>query len=152
MPDEILDDHDHPITRAVGSAFHTPAGWSALVQAIGEAHTVGQPLSVALGWLDRYGNRIAEQIATRHPGEPNSTGPVEQVLREVNRRIGDRVGSFGNRARMAKLLALITLELTSGADGRQWADRLREHLYLAGGRPANQRPHDDAKGTPSLIV
>jgi hypothetical protein len=89
---------------------------------------------------------------TRDPAGPNSTGPVEQVLREVDRRIGDRVGSFTNRARMAKLLTLMTLDLSGKADGRQWADRLRERLYLAGERPANQRPHDDPKGAPSLIA
>jgi hypothetical protein len=37
------------------------------------------------------------------------------------------------------------------ADARDWADRLRERLYLAGGRPANQRPHDDPRGTYSLF-
>ncbi len=51
--------------------------------------------------------RAAAQAATRDPGRPNSTGPVEQILREVDRRIGDRVGSFTNGARMANLLDLI---------------------------------------------
>lgn len=46
----------------------------------------------------------------------------------------------------------MTLDLTGQADGRHWADRLRERLYLAGGRPQNQRPHDDPKGVRSLIV
>jgi hypothetical protein len=53
---------------------------------------------------------------------------------------------------MAKLLALMTLDLNGQADGRQWADRIRERLYLAGGRPQKQRPHDDPKGTHSLIA
>src|SRR5215218_4272220 len=70
----------------------------------------------------------------------------------AGRRIGDRVGSFTNRARMAKLLALMTLDLSGKADGREWADRLRERLYLAGGRTNNQRPHDDPKGSYSLIA
>jgi hypothetical protein len=74
------------------------------------------------------------------------------VLREIDRRIGDRVGSFTNRTRLAKLLNLMTLDLLGKADGRQWADRLKERLYLAGGRPQNQRPHDDAKGVHSLFL
>jgi hypothetical protein len=82
----------------------------------------------------------------------NSNGPVEQVLREIDRRIGDRIGSFTNRARLAKLLDLMTLDLLGKADSRQWADRLREQLYLAGGRPKNQRPHDDPKGVHSLFL
>jgi hypothetical protein len=53
---------------------------------------------------------------------------------------------------MTKLLALMTLDLAGRADGRQWADRLRERLYLAGGHPSNQRPHDEPKGTHSLMA
>jgi len=152
LPDEILDDPGHAITRALGGAFHSPQGWSALVEAIAGEHCGGQSLVLAQRWLKRYGDRVEAQVATRDPGGPNSTGPVEQVLREVDRRIGDRVGSFTNRARMAKLLALMTLDLSGRADGRGWADRLRERLYLAGGRPDNQRPHDDPKGSYSLIA
>lgn len=152
LPAEIIDDRDHPITRALGGAFHTPGGWSALLEAIADEHSARQSLTLALRWLDRYGSRVAAQIATRDPGGPNSTGPVEQILREVERRIGDRVGSFTNRARMAKLLTLMTLDLSGRADGREWADRLRERLYLANGRPDNQRPHDDPKGRYSLIA
>ena len=152
LPEEILADREHPITRALATAFHTPADWRALADAIGDPHAAGPSLTLARRWLERYGNRIAAQVATRDPCVPNSTGPVEQVLREVDRRIGDRVGSFTNRARMAKLLALMTLDLTGQADGREWADRIRERLYLAGGRPANQRPHDDPRHSPSLIA
>jgi hypothetical protein len=152
LPDALLADRAHPITRALPDAFRTPAHWSTLVEAIADKRSGGQLLVLAERWLARYGDRVAAQIATRNPGGPNSTGPVEQILREVDRRIGDRVGSFTNRARMAKLLALMTLEMTGRADGRQWADCLRERLYLVGGRPANQRPHDDPKGAYSLIA
>jgi hypothetical protein len=100
----------------------------------------------------RYGQLARAQVPTRDPHGINSTGPVEQVLREIDRRIGGRVGSFTNRARLAKLLDLMTLDLLGKADGRDWADRLRERLYLAGGRPANQRPHDDPKGIHSLFL
>jgi len=45
----------------------------------------------------------------------------------------------------------MTLDLLGKADGRDWADRVQEQLYLAGGRPENQRPHDDPKGIFSLF-
>jgi hypothetical protein len=153
VPDAILDDHKHPITRALPSAFHTPQAWRTLDQAIRDEHATGEhgPLKLALGWLDTYGQIAEAQIATRDPHGINSTGPAEQALREIDRRIGDRVGSFTNRARLAKLLDLMTLDLRGQADGREWADRLRERLYLAGGRPNNQRPHDDPKGIHSLF-
>ena len=152
LPNELIADRAHPITRALDGALRTTQGWRALVEAISDERSAGRPLVLAERWLSRYGDRIETQIASREAGSPNSTGPVEQVLREVDRRVGDRVGSFGNRTRMAKLLALMTLDLNGSADGREWADRLRERLYLAGGRPHNQRPHDDPKGTNSLLV
>jgi hypothetical protein len=62
------------------------------------------------------------------------------------------IGSFTNRARLSKLLDPMTLDMRGRADGREWADRLRERLYLAGGRPQNQRPHDDPKGVHSPFL
>jgi len=154
LPDEILANRAHPISLALPDAFHSPKAWDRLETAIRAEHTTGEhrPLGLAIKWLESYGQIARDQIPTREPNGLNSTGPVEQILREVDRRIGDRVGSFTNRARLAKLLNLMTLDLLGKADGRAWADRLRERLYLAGGRPQNQRPHDDPKGVPSLFL
>lgn len=87
---------------------------------------------------------MAEQCKTR-PAGGNSTGAVEAVLREVGVRIGERAASFSNRERMSKLLTLMTLDMRTSADGRVWADALRERIYLAGGTAAHIRPHDDRK-------
>jgi hypothetical protein len=154
LPDELMADAGHPVCRALPDAFRSPQAWSALDYAIREEHATGPhgPLALAVKWLDTYGQTAQAQTMTHNPFGVNSTGPVEQVLREIDRRIGDRVGSFTNRARLAKLLDLMTLDLLGKADGREWADRLRESLYLAGGRPANQRPHDDRKGVQSLFL
>ncbi len=154
LPDAILTDQRHPVTRALPDAFYNQRAWTTLEQAIRDEHAGGEhgPLALAVRWMETYGRVAEAQIATRDPHGINSTGPVEQVLREVDRRIGDRVGSFTNRARLSKLLNLITLDLLGKADGRDWADRLRERLYLAGGRPRNQRPHDDPKGVHSLFL
>ncbi len=154
LPDPVLADREHPIMRALRDAFQTPEAWTRLEDAIRAEHAHGEhgPLALAITWLSTYGRIAQAQIPTRDPHGINSTGPVEQVLREIDRRIGDRIGSFTNRARLAKLLDLMTLDMLGRADGREWADRLRERLYLAGGRPTNQRPHDDPKGVHSLFL
>lgn len=154
LPDEILADRRHPITQALPDAFHTLKAWDRLEHAIEAECRYGlhSPLALAVKWIDSYGQIAKAQIPTRDPHGINSTGPVEQTLREIDRRIGDRVGSFTNRARLSTLLDLMTLDLRGQADGRAWADRLRERIYLAGGRPQDQRPHDDPKGIPSLFL
>lgn len=153
LPAELLADGRHPIASTLPEAFRAPENWRRLQRAIETEHAEGKygPLALAIQWMQTYGRRAEAQIATRDPNGINSTGPVEQALREVERRIGNRVGSFTNRARLAKLLDLITLDMTGKADGRGWADQLRERLYLTHGRPANQRPHDDPKGFYSLF-
>jgi hypothetical protein len=152
VPDELLANGKHPVTRALADAFHSPQAWNALDHAIREQHATHGSLALAIKWLDSYGQTAAAQTQTRNPFGLNSTGPVEQVLREVDRRIAGRVGSFTNRTRLAKLLDLMTLDMRRKADGREWADRLREGLYLAAGRPVGQRPHDDPKGVHSLFL
>jgi len=154
IPREVLDDPRHPISRTLPEAFRDQTAWKTLERAIREGHASGEPasLTLAVKWLDTYGQVAKAQISTRDPHGINSTGPVEQTLREIDRRIGNRVGSFSNRTRLAKLLDLMTLDLRGQADGREWADRLRERLYHAGGRPTNQRPHDDPKGVHSLFL
>lgn len=123
------------------------------VEACEDEHRTGaQPMRLVMNWLDYYGDLVAAQCATRRPNSPNSTEPVESVLREVNNRTGDRVASFTNRERMTKLLTLMTMDLRRRADGCVWADRLRERIYLAGGYAAPTRPHDDRKGTYSLYT
>lgn len=121
LPDEILADRSHPISRALLDAFHNLQAWDRLEHAIRAEHTHAEhrPLGLAVKWLDTYGHLARAQIPTREPNGLNSTGPVEQVLREIDRRIGDRVGSFTNRTRLAKLLNLITLDLLGKAAARQ---------------------------------
>jgi hypothetical protein len=53
---------------------------------------------------------------------------------------------------MNRLLALMALDMRGQADGRIWADRLRERTYLRGGRSPEQRPHDDARDVVSLTA
>lgn len=98
LPEEILADRAHPITRALPDAFHTTEAWAALEQAIRAEHSGAEPrpLTLAIKWLETYGQIAEAQIPTRDPHGINSTGPVEQILREIDRRIGDRVGSFTN--------------------------------------------------------
>jgi hypothetical protein len=146
LPPALLDDRTHAIGQAFVPALLNPVYWRRFenaVRATAAAGTCG-PLVTAINFLDSYGPRIAAQTGTRQPGLSHSTSPVESALRQIDRRIGDRVGSFTNRARLAKLLQLMALDRRGQADSRQWADRLREQLYLAGGRPAtHQRTADD---------
>ena len=82
LPEEVLADRQHPITRALWDAFHSIEGWTRLEHAIQAEHLSGEhgPLTLAINWLDTYGQIAKAQIPTRDPHGINSTGPVEQVL------------------------------------------------------------------------
>lgn len=154
IPDGIAADPASPVTQTLGPAFYTPARWRAFVAAVEHEHDAGThgPLTGLLRWIDDYGELIERQAATRHPTVPNSTSPVEAPLAEIKRRLEDRAGVFTNLARMNKLLVLMALDLRGQTDGRAWADRLREHTYLAAGRAPEQRPHDDPQPVVSLTA
>jgi hypothetical protein len=57
LPDEILADRSHPISRALLDAFHSLKAWDRLENAIRTEHTHGEhrPLGLAVKWLDTYG-------------------------------------------------------------------------------------------------
>ena len=54
LPDAILADQRHPITRALTDAFHHPRAWIALEQAISSEFATGRhrPLTLAVRWME----------------------------------------------------------------------------------------------------
>jgi len=151
LPPGLLGTAD-PIGQTYDLALVSPQRWAAFVAACEHEIALARyPMTLVANWLRDFGDQVAAQTATRDPHLPNSTGSVEAVLREVGVRIGERVGSFTNRARMANLLTLIAADIHTKSNGRLWADRIRERIYLAGGHARHQRPHDDRKGDYSLL-
>ncbi|MGH3610406.1 MAG: hypothetical protein ACRDRD_20310, partial [Pseudonocardiaceae bacterium] len=75
LPDELLDDRGHPITRALPDAFHSLEGWERLEHAIRAEHTDGEhrPLGLAVKWIETYGQIARAQTRTREPNGLNST-------------------------------------------------------------------------------
>jgi hypothetical protein len=142
----------HPIGQTFDRALLDSKRWTDFVEACeDEAATQPRAMAGVMRWFGNYGELIEAQVATRRPELPNSTGACEAMLRLVGERLGDRVGSFTNRARMEKLLKLMTADMRQKSSGRVWADRVRERIYLAGGHARHQRPHDDPKGSYSLL-
>jgi hypothetical protein len=154
LPDSLAADASNPVMQRIGLAFREPERWQRFVDAVEQEHAAGThgPLHLLLRWIDDYGAIVEAQAATRDRGIPNSTSPVEASLQQVVRRLRDRAGVFTNLARMNKLLALITLDLRGQADGREWADRVRDRTYQVGGHAGHQRPHDDRRGHCSLTA
>lgn len=154
IPNSMLPDHTSLVMQRLGPAFYAPARWRAFVDAVEHEHTARThgALTGLLRWIDDHGALVEHQAATRDPRVPNSTSPVEAPLAEVKRRLENRAGVLTNLARMNKLLALMALDLRGETTSRTWADRLREHTYLADGHAAQQRPHDDPNGTASLTA
>jgi hypothetical protein len=81
-----------------------------------------------------------------HPeGAVAASGVVEQF--DV---VADRAGELDAglpAVAVEELLDLMTVDLRGQADGRDWADRLRERLYLAGGAHKTSDPATIPKGS-----
>lgn len=135
-------------------ALFSVSEWDAFVQAIQHEDAHGTALPAALRWVGMYGPRIREQAANRWRRGPYSTGSVEAVNRKLaDEFIGTRANRLGNRARTIKLLDLLTVGLNGHASQRDFAKAVRIYLEGHHGRPQlPQRPHDDAKGAPSLFL
>lgn len=142
---------EHPLNRACRQALFSPEHWARFERDARETHDRADPHLPALGrWLETNSSEIAAQLAAGANG-PRSIGAVETALHDVQGAFHGRSQSFGNRARLNKLLELMTLHANGQADPRRFADRLRERLHPAGGIAPDQRPHDDPKGAPSLL-
>lgn len=143
----------HPVVRALRVALVDSGNWSFFAAQVKHSHQNGNPaLPAMMRWLRLHGVAVAASVAKRTPRRPNSTGAVEAVARKLKGAFLCRSRSFGNRARVNLLLDLMTLHLNGRADGRMWADRLRERLHARGGVAPEQRPHDDRKGDRSLVT
>jgi hypothetical protein len=143
----------HPVMRALRLALVDSGNWGFFAAQVRHTHQQGSPpLPAMMRWLALYGDDVAASVARRTTTGPNSTGAVEATARKVKTAFLGRAQSFGNRARMTLLLDLMTLHLNGQADGRVWADRLRERLHPSGGIAPQQRPHDDSKGERSLVA
>jgi len=130
----------------LGRAFYGPTEWADFVSAL--APTAVRDRGVRK-WLRRWTKRVADQLA-RHTFRPTtrSTGGVEQTLKAVERRIGDRRHMFANRERTNRLLLLMVLDLSDRAHERIWATTVRSWLASRGGRPPSVRQIADPVGGP----
>jgi hypothetical protein len=134
------------------SALFDSGNWNFFAAQVRHTDAAGAPkLPAMMRWLDLYENDVAASVRVRASDGPKSTGAVEAILRKVGSSFDGRSQSFGNRARMNKLLGLMTLYFNGQADDRIWADRLRERLHHAGGWAPRQRPHDDPGDSRSLV-
>lgn len=140
---------EHPVLEAFGRALWDEHRWAEFERAVERSNPA---LPGMVRWLAAYGPAIRAQLRTRTWAGPNSIGGVESALRQVEKAFLGRSQSFGNRARLDRLLALMTLQQNGDADPRSWADRLRERLHPRGGIAPEQRPHDDPRGQPSLLA
>jgi hypothetical protein len=90
-------------------------------------------------WLDAKADVIAAQVADPD-FHPKSTGALEQRLRHVDDRIGERRG-FENKARTDLLLRLWAVQLNHRAHLEEFIRKVRQHVEVNRGRVrARSRP------------
>lgn len=150
LPRDVQKDRADPIHSLIAVAQHSPDGWTALGEEI--AHrmaTTSGYLGVAK-MVSTNDALVRAQIATRSPQGPNSTGPIEQFLHQLDATIGDRAARLTNKARTDALLKLLAAGSNGWADETAWAELIRDHLLARHGRAPDQRRHTDPATEPSL--
>ena len=85
-------------------------------------------------WYDRQRRKLPELWARRQPDMPRGSGPLEERLDELNRKLGKRRRfRFRNLGRLERLLAFMLLELNRVADERYYAKIIQDYLEDHGG-------------------
>ncbi len=152
----LLDDPTHPITQAMPWALKSPAGWAEFKSRVAAASTAGVwagRLTRLDKWVTTNDALLSAQTANRPRRGPTSVGPVEAVLNEFGRRLGDRAVLFRNAQRTNALVSLMALDMAGRSSERDWAELIRAHLAARSGVAPQQRQHDDARtAVPSLWV
>jgi hypothetical protein len=138
VPRDSVIPPGHRLAAEIDAAFSSPQNWSDFVAAcrveLAENARVQR-------WLDAKADIIAEQIADAD-FTPRTTGALEQRLRQVGDRIGERRG-FANKERTDLLLRLWATHLNHRAHLDEFIRKVRRHLETTGGRP---RPHSRPGG------
>jgi hypothetical protein len=129
------------VSVALKRAFFSERNFQELIDAVdAEVASGAADTRLIERWVAAHRERLLVQTATRRLNNPNSNGPVEELLRSLSRRIQDRAGRFTNRHRLRKLLLLMTMEAARHADTRAWTRFIQDALHERAGRPAKQRP------------
>lgn len=102
-------------------------------------------------WLAEAKPVMARQFAARRRRVRRSRESLRTVMAELERRIGNRRGTFGNQARTDRLLLLMALDLSGVARVNTWVELICVWLARGDGRPASvQRRISDRYGQRSL--
>ena len=126
-PQSLLDRAD--------KALSTPQLWTEFRSELDALDGRKHSLAAAQKWAKTNEPLIVHQAATRSPLTPNSVGPIEQRLTELDRSIAvpGRATGFRNAERTNRLLKLITLHMNKAANEQTYADILLRELLAAGG-------------------
>jgi hypothetical protein len=94
-------------------------------------------LQAVVKYFDENEHRIRKALSEVH--HPMTTGRVEDILDDIESKLGDRRRSFRNLARLNDLLTLMHLHLNENADEREWARILRQNHIDHAGKPPPRR-------------
>lgn len=150
LPRHIRTDPTHPLMIQIQKAFSGSNAWIAFENlALAEHAANAMPLFAR--WMYAWGGIAKAQVASRPPGAPHATGATEAVLHKIRERLNKRASTMTNIVRAQKLLDLFLLDFNGQVDEQAWVEKIRLELLRRHGWAGHQRPHDDPKGTWSLV-
>lgn len=149
LPEDVQRDRTDPVHQLIADAQRTLKGWRALHKEIkARAHDGGYLRATKT--VQANDALIREQIASRHPDRPQTTGALEQFFHQLDTAIGDRASRMTNKTRADALLHLLAAHRNGWADEAAWAELIRTELLTRKGLAPEQRQHTDPADGPSL--
>lgn len=151
LPRVIKEDPKHPIMRHLPYAFQNRYSWDRFEAEVLKQHQmVG--MAGAQRWMRQQKGKVLAQLPHRPAYGPYAIGATEAALSSVKEILADRHASMTNLPRARKLLKLVHLDLIGKVDEVRWTEKIRRELIRRRGWAPKQRPHDDPKGTWSLVA
>jgi hypothetical protein len=124
----------------LNEAFKSPAKWKRFRNGVLRAELVN-----GSKWVNHWDQTVLAQSARRsHIPAHYSTGPLDRSIDIIRQWTESRKWTFRNAERMNQLLGLMRLRINRRDDVEAWAELIRQHLEVNGGRPERARKLSDA--------
>ena len=145
-------DLDDPLHLALRGAVSSLSAWEDFRRQLNARGIKEQGFMNSMTLAAKLDRVVQDQLPTRSPSGVNSTGPLEQLYRDLKNTIGDRAGRMTNKRRADALLMLLAARYNRWGSEQDWAELLRKQPHHGQGRRPGAAPAHRPQGRSQLAL